>query len=231
MLLITLQMNSEETMEVGFQTAAEQAYNVISQNILDGVYPPGMKLSKRKMAEATGVSVIPVIEALNRLEEDGLVESKPQWGSFVTIPTEQKMEDMLIFREAIECQIARVVAEKITDDDAKILRELAEVIDLESNDERTYSLISESHFKFHMKLAEITGFNSLQNALKRLNFFWILCKGVTSSREKKHHAPDWHMQLLNELLSGDPDRAEKMMRMHVLDSAIPILETVVKSVE
>lgn len=47
-----------------FQTAADVAYRIISQKILDGEFQPGMKLSRRKMAEATNVSVIPVIEAL-----------------------------------------------------------------------------------------------------------------------------------------------------------------------
>ena len=46
--------------EDNFQTAADLAYRIISQKILDGEYAPGMKLSRRKMADATGVSVIPV---------------------------------------------------------------------------------------------------------------------------------------------------------------------------
>ena len=56
-----------------FQTAADVAYRIISQKILDGEFPPGMKLSRRKMAEVTSVSVIPVIEALKKLEEDGFL--------------------------------------------------------------------------------------------------------------------------------------------------------------
>ena len=47
--------------EEAFQTASDVAYQIISQKILDGEFPPGMKLSRRKMAEAAGVSVIPVI--------------------------------------------------------------------------------------------------------------------------------------------------------------------------
>lgn len=61
-----------------FKTAADVAYDIIKDKILSGELKPGMKLSKRKMARLAGVSVIPVIEALNRLEADWLVESKPQ---------------------------------------------------------------------------------------------------------------------------------------------------------
>ena len=73
-----------------FQTAADVAYRIISQKILDGEFPPGMKLSRRKMAEVTSVSVIPVIEALKKLEEDGLVESKAAVGFLCYHPNRKK---------------------------------------------------------------------------------------------------------------------------------------------
>ena len=38
-----------------------------------------------------GVSVIPVIEAFKKLEGNYLVESKPQWGSYVIVPTKEKL--------------------------------------------------------------------------------------------------------------------------------------------
>ncbi|MFV0439807.1 MAG: GntR family transcriptional regulator [Lachnospirales bacterium] len=211
-------------MKEELQTASEQAYEIISKKILTGEFPPGMKLSKRKMAAVTGVSVIPVIEALNKLEDEGLVESKPQWGSFVMIPTKEKIEDILVLREAIECQIAREVVCKITKEDEKELRELGEIIDLESFDKQMDLLISESHFKFHMKLAKITGYNSLENSLRKINLFWLLCKAVTATREKKEHPRDWHGRLIDALTSGDPDVAEKQMRIHVLDSTGPLID-------
>ena len=46
--------------EENFQTMPELAYKIISRKILDGEFQPGMRLSRRKMAEVTGVSVIPV---------------------------------------------------------------------------------------------------------------------------------------------------------------------------
>ena len=82
-----------------------------------------VQLSRRKMAEITNVSVIPVIEALKRPEEDGLVESKPKWGSYVTIPTVEKVNDSLEAREAIECQIARILSERMTDEQFNALEQ------------------------------------------------------------------------------------------------------------
>lgn len=205
-------------LEEGFTTAAEKAYSIISKKILDGEFKPGCKLSRRKMAEATGVSVIPVIEALNRLEEDGLVESKPQWGSFVTVPTLEKIVDMYVLREAIECQVARVLSQKITAEQEQELYSIADKLDNTKYSMDTSSELAQAHFEFHSKMSEYTDYNSLISSLKRINLFWILCKAVSVKREKSTLPEKWHAKLVDAIKSGDPDEAENMMRTHVLTS-------------
>lgn len=202
----------------GFMTASEKAYNIISEKILNGELGPGCKLSRRKMAELTGVSVIPVIEALNRLEEDGLVESKPQWGSFVIVPTLEKIKGMYALREAVECQVARILAKNISAQNEQELRRIAEILDNSVYTKENYEEINKTHFEFHYKLAESTGYYTLINTLRRINLFWILYKAVSTRREKSSVPKNWHMRLLDEILSGDQDRAEKMMRIHIYDS-------------
>jgi DNA-binding GntR family transcriptional regulator len=201
----------------GFITAADKAYNIISRKILSGEFEPGCKLSRRKMAELTGVSVIPVIEALNRLEGDGLVESQPQWGSFVTMPTLEKIQGMYMLREAIECQVVRILSKGISEDEERILRSIADKIDAEYN-EKTRVDIADAHYELHSKMAEFTGYSTLIDAMKRINLFWVLCKAVSTRREKSHMPKDWHMRLVDAIMTGDPDKAEAAMRIHIADS-------------
>ena len=54
-------------------TLAERAYEQIRDRILRGDYPLGSALPRRKLAEDFGMSFLPVSEALQRLERDGLV--------------------------------------------------------------------------------------------------------------------------------------------------------------
>ena len=110
----------------GFSTAAEKAYRTLREKILTGEFAQGEKLSQRKMAALAGVSIIPVIEALVRLEHDGLVEYKPQWGARVPLLTEEKVRDLFAFREAIECQVARLLAGSLTTHQKQRLQELAD---------------------------------------------------------------------------------------------------------
>lgn len=208
--------------EQGFRTAAEKAHEIISKKILSGELQPGCKLSRRKMAAITGVSVIPVIEALKHLEEDGLVESKPQWGSFVVMPTAEKIKDIYVLREAIECQVARILAQNMSEEQRSDLYRIAGELDGIKYTEQTSTDMNELHYQFHSKMAEYTNYQSLITSLRRINLFWVLCKAV-SNRRKSPISNYWHRQLVDEIASGDPERAEAMMRIHVYDSLNAIL--------
>ena len=218
-------MQQENTMEA-FQTAPELAYRIISQKILDGDYKPGMKLSRRKMAEVTNMSVIPVIEALKKLEEDGLVESRPKWGSYVTIPTVEKVEESFDAREAIECQVARIMSQRITEEQKETLYRIAEQLDTIPYEDDTVEATRDRHVNFHRTLAEYTGNSFLVNGLDRINLFWNLSNALIGIASKEQYPRYWHRKLMDEICSGNMDRAERMMRIHVLDSKEPVIERV-----
>jgi len=57
---------------------SEQAYMLIRDRILKGEIPLGAELSRRKLAAELGMSLLPVAEGLQRLENDELVESRPR---------------------------------------------------------------------------------------------------------------------------------------------------------
>ena len=211
------------TAEDKFQTASDVAYQIISQKILDGEYPPGMKLSRRKMAEATGVSVIPVIEALKKLEDDRLVESKPQWGSFVTVPTLEKIKHSYQLREAIECQSARILAEHMTTAQQAQLMSIATELDTIPYTQDTVVDSRNSHVLFHTRLTEFTGNELLSDTLRKINLFWVLCKAIGTNAPKTAYPRYWHRYLVEEIAKGDADQAEAVMRRHVNDSLISIL--------
>lgn len=203
---------------IQFQTAAEMAYSIISQKILDGEFKPGEKLSRRKMAQITGTSVIPVIEAMKRLEEDHLVESKPQWGAFVTNPTLDGVIEMYQMREALECEIARLASQKMSAKQKEELSEIARRLDNSKYAKDTYMDMREAHFQFHTKLAESSGNKMLVKSLHRINLFWILCKALLEKRPTAPSPRYWHQKLLDIIAQGDPDRAELSMREHIHDS-------------
>ncbi len=106
--------------------AAQRAYNTLRAGIIEGVHPPGARVTEQQVATSAGVSRTPVREALRRLEAEGLLRFVPHQGAFVTSWSDQDAEDIFELRAMLEGYGARLAAAKATNEDARQLRSLAE---------------------------------------------------------------------------------------------------------
>src|SRR5436305_2607205 len=113
----------------GIHSLAERAYVEIRNKILKGDLAVGEALSRRKLAAELGISVPPITEALQRLEREGLLESKPRVGTRVRVPTPLDVEDRSLLREALETQAARLFAERATSAEKKALQRMGRKVD------------------------------------------------------------------------------------------------------
>jgi len=78
----------------------EQIANDLSRAIHKGVYDVAQKLpSLRYISEQYEVSMATVIQAYQRLEHEGLIESRPKSGYFVSQQVEEQLEEPVITRE------------------------------------------------------------------------------------------------------------------------------------
>ncbi|MFJ6157113.1 GntR family transcriptional regulator [Pseudarthrobacter sp. NPDC092184] len=62
---------------------SQQAYEVVKARIVEGTYSPGYRLVLGSIARDLGVSVVPVREAIRRLEAEGLVTFERNVGATV----------------------------------------------------------------------------------------------------------------------------------------------------
>lgn len=95
----------------GRGNAVADTTRALREAILDGVLAPNEWLREESVREVLGVSRTPVREALNRLEEEGLIHRTPGQGARVTSLT---IEDMLVVynvRGSLESLTARMAAE------------------------------------------------------------------------------------------------------------------------
>ena len=205
-----------------FQSSSDKAYEKIFDMILTGKLKPGEKLIRRKLAEKTGVSTIPVMEALLRLEALGIVESIPYRGSRVVPVTKEKVRDWYALREAIECQVMRIIATTLSDRELADLEELANKLDIKEQSGDTESEeFWELHFEMHMLMAKKTGHQSLIDSLHRINLFRLLQRAQYSATVHRNQIPrDNHHILIDALRTRDPRIAEEAMREHIYHSGI-----------
>src|SRR5690554_6599473 len=122
---LTLQALWQETHDS--DSVRQRLFKVLRQAIIRMVLAPGQALSEKELADAFSVSRQPVREAFIRLSEAGLVEVRPQRGTYVVRISQQAVLEARFVREAIEVAVAREaatlgVAERTLDE----LRELIE---------------------------------------------------------------------------------------------------------
>lgn len=213
---------------------SQHAYVTIRDAILRGDYSLGAPLSRRKLATKLGMSILPVSEALQRLSSEGLVVSWPRVGTIVKIPTPQEIRGSFVVREALECQAARLFAEKATPQQRAELQQLADDLDAKwatvnasQPDIRERMLeIRKLHMRLHMQIAEGTGVPALCQAIDRNNVL-VFATMYDSLLGYMYEPSDWHRQLMDTLVSGDSEKAEAAMRNHVrlgLDDLLERLE-------
>jgi GntR family transcriptional regulator, rspAB operon transcriptional repressor len=194
---------------------AQQAYELIRAAILKGEVPLGAPLSRRKLAAQLGMSFVPVTEALQRLEADGLVESRPRVGTRVRVPTSQDVRGHYVIREALETQSARLYAEKASPQERHELQQLAARLDaLYADSDKDIFETFGLHERLHSRIAECTGCPALVEAIEK-NHVLILNWHYNSASHFRELPLRWHQDLIEALNSGDVDAADAKMRHHV----------------
>jgi DNA-binding GntR family transcriptional regulator len=206
------------------ESLSAEAYLNLRRRILYGEVAIGEVLSRRKLASELGMSLLPVSEAMMRLEFEGLLESRPRAGTRVRIPSREDVEGHYVVREALESQAARLFAQVAKDEDIAELQRLAVRVDaLRVSPAGSRAHYLTMHEKLHRRIAECARCPALTEAIDRTHALastW-LCVGQ-DTRSKR--PPRRHHQLIAVLAGRDPARAAEAMRRHILGSKQRSLE-------
>ncbi|HZB42302.1 MAG TPA: GntR family transcriptional regulator [Ilumatobacter sp.] len=103
---------------------ADHAYETILRSILDGEYEPGERLVIERLARELGVSVVPVREAIRRLEADGYVTFTRNVGATVTAIDLDRYPETIEAVAAIEGVALGLAAPHLTATDLRRAREV-----------------------------------------------------------------------------------------------------------
>jgi DNA-binding GntR family transcriptional regulator len=198
---------------------SERAYQLIRDKILRGQYPLGAALSRRQLAKELRMSFLPISEALQHLEIDGLVESKPRVGTRVRVPTRKDILERYALREALETQAARLCVENVDDDGRGELREMGRQLDQRyassaGADEDSLYSVNTYHMKFHLRIAEIAGNVLLRDAIEREQVLIFNCLFDTAAQQRSL-PPHFHSELAAVLTGGSIEAADSAMRTHI----------------
>ncbi len=201
-------------------TLGEQAYNQMHQMILVGELSAGEWVRKRRIAAKLNMSPTPVVEAMRRLEHEGLMHTERMWGTRVRVLTVPELFELSGMRIVLEGFVARCAADRLSDDQIVALRLNAQQIDdvdlkYVSDPSEGEKLIAAADVDFHLGLVRETRLPLVLRELQQLRALQAICRmWVTPGKPTSVT----HLDIVNAIASRDGPRAEATIRKHIQDS-------------
>jgi len=199
----------------GHQTLEESAYRDLRRAIVEGRFAPGQRIVATAVAQATGVSRIPVMQALRRLEAAGFVRITPHKDVVVTGLSPAEFRERFLLMAALEGLCIRESVGKITPDLRSRLRALQkEMAAARAQQDAARAVQADS--EFHRLLWEVSGLPQviqiLQNVWDRGEYYRVIMHARRGGFAKESLTE--HEQILKALDAGDAARAAKAMEHH-----------------
>lgn len=194
---------------------SDKVFDALENEILTGVLERGETLSENKISARLGVSRTPVREALQRLEQEGLVKTEPGKGAVVLGISQGDLLDIYEIRIRIEGLAARYAARNITDEQAKEMRdvvELQEFFAAKGDSQNVRDLDSKFHsmiYKFCTSRILTDTLTSLHHRIERFRRMSVEMGGRGSLSVVEHR------EIVDALASHDEDKAEELLIAHI----------------
>ena len=191
----------------------DQAYNFILEGILSGELAPGMRIPTETIAEALGISRMPVRDALRRLEGDGAITIFANRGASVAEFAPEEVVELIEMRAVLEALAARLAMDRMTTADMEELEHLKQRMDRAAGDLPKW--IS-AHDDFHNWLTSLSGKPLLIQYSQRMRLMLrpYFRRHYAESQEFEIQGLE-HQLILDTLAKGDREELEKTVRAHV----------------
>jgi GntR family transcriptional regulator, rspAB operon transcriptional repressor len=193
------------------RNAQPQAANALRHAILTGILPPGTKVSEQEIADTIGTSRQPVREAFLRLSAEGLLDIRPQRGTYVSKITATEVLDARFVREAVEADLIRLACQKA---DAAAIVSLRDVLAAQTAaaDAASFMALDEA---FHRMIAQIAGkarawdhLQRLKSQMDRVRFLQLQDFPVATLIAQ-------HTAMVEAIATQNVDAAEAELRAHL----------------
>jgi DNA-binding GntR family transcriptional regulator len=162
---------------------------VLREAILRGDFQPGQRLVQADLADAIGVSRMPVREALRILESEGLITIEPHRGAVVKSLTPEDIEEIYELRSQLEKMAVEQSVKRMKHED---IRELEQVVLSMAQSDDVDEFV-EANIRFHRLLVKRCPWDRLLTFIETLwNGFPQqtphLIAGQMDVSNEEHHA-------------------------------------------
>ena len=202
----------------------EEVVDRMRDLIVLGDLAPGTKLNERVLCGRLGISRTPLREALKFLASEGLVELLPNRGAVVAPLEPQTIKDIFVVMGALEALAGELACRNASDADIAEIRATH------------YQMIA--HYKrgeladyfrcnqlIHVKLVACAGNATLTNTYRSLNAHVRRARYMANlSHERWDKAVQEHEQMLDALVNRDSARLQQLLRDHLGNKMVVVME-------
>ena len=209
----------------------EEAFRKIKQMMVQQRLHPGQKLLYRELTTTLNMSKTPILNALNRLEQEGFVASKPNCGYYVRPIDAREIVDAYEVREALEVKAV----------EGAILRGTATQIEELEKRFAAYATYTPATFdkkklmfdaQFHLQIASMSGNKVLTYLLKRnLEHVILRIRLDNYAPNRMDSAVQCHRLLLDALKEKNEEKSTGLIRSHIISSRDYILDCISRKEE
>ncbi|WP_245536486.1 GntR family transcriptional regulator [Terriglobus saanensis] len=193
------------------QNLTALAYESIKRHILEGKVTAEVRLTEESLSQQLGISKSPIREALNGLQNEGLIRIEPRRGAYLRVFSLQEVKDLYDLREVLEVyavSTARITPQLLD----KLEASIEQTGQFLQSDDRIGHI--EEDARFHGLIAKAAGNEELCRVLGTIqNQIWLLrCQTYDLSSSS---APEAHRAILKALRNEDSKQAKSAMREHI----------------
>jgi len=188
-------------------------YESLRDAIWDGRIAIGERVREEEIARNLGVSRTPVREALQRLQQRGLLVFGAGRGLTVASLSQHQVLQLYAMREILEGSAARFAAEHATAPEIALLWRLQK--ELCKPDHDTMALVTLNR-RLHQAIYEAAHNQYLLQTLGVLHDSLALLHSTTFRvPSRRQESDEEHRQIVEAIEQHNPDRAEEAARQHI----------------
>ncbi|EKK5269712.1 GntR family transcriptional regulator [Cronobacter dublinensis] len=205
------------------QPVSQQIYRILRRDIVHCLIPPGTPLSEKEVSVRFDVSRQPVREAFIKLAENGLIQIRPQRGSFVNKISLRQVRNGCFVRQAIERAVVQRAATMLTDAD---LYQLEQNLNQQRTaiDRKQLSDFFQLDDEFHYRLTQVAdcqlAWDTVENIKATIDRVRYMSLDHVSPPEMLLRQ---HNDIFHALEHRDPQAADETMRLHLQEISESVL--------
>jgi DNA-binding GntR family transcriptional regulator len=196
-------------------TNYERLRDIIRSDIMTGVFAPGSRLKIAELSERYGISAVPVREALQQLQGEGLIELTANRGASVRRIDEKFLWQVYEIRKALETFFVVELAYRVTPAD------IEKLYDILAEQEAALTKLEDGKFqdldrRFHNHIVSVT---QNEEAISVLNRHYDLIRPLRirfgRSADQRARIPREHREIIDAIQRRDSSRASLLLSAHI----------------